>query len=70
MNMPATMTKVKIEIDRTRCKECSLCVDFCNRGVLALENGFPVVVQLDRCNVCEICELMCPDFAINIVEEA
>lgn len=67
--MPATTTQVKIEIDLARCKECRLCVDFCNRGVLAMGDVFPVVVQIDRCNVCEICELMCPDYAINIIVE-
>lgn len=58
-----------ITIDRVRCKGCSICVEFCPRGVLEMAGAYPRVIALDRCTLCQMCDALCPDFAI-IVREA
>jgi 2-oxoglutarate ferredoxin oxidoreductase subunit delta len=54
-----------------RCKGCAFCVEFCPREVLAMSDAFnakgyhyPEVVQPDNCVDCDLCEVICPDFAI------
>ena len=53
------------------CKGCGLCVDFCPRGVLQLStetnakgHNYPVVVKEGECANCQLCYLICSDFAI------
>ncbi|HNX19682.1 MAG TPA: 4Fe-4S binding protein [Acidobacteriota bacterium] len=48
------------------CKGCGLCVDYCPRGVIKMENGVPAVVEAEKCTRCLQCEAICPDFAIEI----
>jgi 2-oxoglutarate ferredoxin oxidoreductase subunit delta len=62
-------------IIRARCKGCELCVRYCPRDVLALsdrtnEKGyhFPRAVQPEQCVACRLCELMCPEFCIYVLE--
>ena len=55
-----------IEIDLERCKGCAICVEFCPKDVLALENGVAIVVNIDACNRCQFCDHRCPDFAITV----
>jgi 2-oxoglutarate ferredoxin oxidoreductase subunit delta len=70
--MPESKTRkfsVKIEIHEAWCKGCDLCVAFCPKDVLALERGVAVVKDLEQCTACNICELLCPDFAIKVLKE-
>ncbi len=40
---------------------------FCPAGVLEQdESGIPYVKDPERCTGCQLCELRCPDFAINL----
>ena len=49
------------------CKGCRLCVEFCPRGVLALnDDDHPVVVHPERCTACHWCDTHCPDLAIVV----
>ena len=66
----------EIRIIRARCKGCGLCAHSCPREVLEIselmnEKGYyiPEAVQSDRCTACRLCELLCPEFSIYIVEE-
>lgn len=52
-------------LESHRCKGCELCVESCPRQVLALnERDKVVIVKLEDCIFCGLCELRCPDFAI------
>ena len=55
-----------IDIDLRKCTGCGICVEFCSHGVLALVAGHVEVVGLDKCTVCRLCELRCPEPAILV----
>jgi 2-oxoglutarate ferredoxin oxidoreductase subunit delta len=57
----------RIDIDTEKCTGCAICVEFCTRGVLALEDGHAAVINLDRCTECRLCELRCPEPAILVI---
>jgi 2-oxoglutarate ferredoxin oxidoreductase subunit delta len=66
----------RLAIDIELCKGCAFCVEFCPTGALELSSEFnrkgyhpPVVIE-DDCVYCEVCELVCPEFAIYCVDEA
>jgi 2-oxoglutarate ferredoxin oxidoreductase subunit delta len=68
---------MKLKVDETLCKGCSLCINFCPRHALSLSTKLnkrgiypPVLSAPERCNQCGYCELICPDFAIVVVKEA
>ena len=55
-----------IEINRDWCKGCGICVAFCPKDVLALdEEEKAVIKEQEKCNYCGLCELRCPDIAIE-----
>jgi 2-oxoglutarate ferredoxin oxidoreductase subunit delta len=57
----------KIDIFKAWCKGCGICVAFCPREVLAIdEEGYPFVKDLGACTGCGWCEIRCPDFAITV----
>ncbi len=59
--------KHTIEVYKSWCKRCGICVAFCPTGVLAQdESGLPYAQDPERCTGCQLCELRCPDFAINV----
>jgi 2-oxoglutarate ferredoxin oxidoreductase subunit delta len=70
------MGKVKgaIVVDTDRCKGCTLCVDTCPQGVIALaerrvnRHGYPYVepVNIDKCTGCTSCAVICPDGCITV----
>jgi 2-oxoglutarate ferredoxin oxidoreductase subunit delta len=69
----ATKKKPKLKrhvIYREWCKGCGICVEFCPKNVLALdENEKAVVVRQEDCICCRMCEYRCPDLAIEIETE-
>ncbi|MGC8874088.1 MAG: 4Fe-4S dicluster domain-containing protein [Chloroflexia bacterium] len=49
------------------CKGCGICVAFCPQHVFALgEDGRAEVVNPEACTNCQICDRLCPDFAITL----
>ena len=68
------MPKVRILVKF--CKGCGLCVDVCPKGCLGMSNTLgesgimPAVVKDDsKCIACLDCATICPDAAIEILEE-
>ena len=49
------------------CKSCGICVAFCPKEVLAMDENRRVFAKApEKCIACHMCELRCPDFAINV----
>lgn len=67
------MAKPKLKehvINRDWCKGCGICVRFCPKNVLELDEAEKVIAARPKdCICCELCELRCPDFAIEIDTE-
>ena len=52
------------------CKGCGICVALCPKKVLALDKKDKVtVVRAEDCICCKLCELRCPDIAIEVESE-
>jgi 2-oxoglutarate ferredoxin oxidoreductase subunit delta len=62
-------TEKHIEINRELCKGCGICVAFCPKKILELdEHEKAKVINPDECQYCGLCELRCPDLAIEIIK--
>jgi 2-oxoglutarate ferredoxin oxidoreductase subunit delta len=60
-----------VTIIADRCKGCGFCVEYCPKDVLVMSKEFnkkgyhpPEVVKSGECVNCNLCEMICPDFAI------
>jgi 2-oxoglutarate ferredoxin oxidoreductase subunit delta len=67
------MRKQKLKehiINREWCKGCGICVHFCPKNVLELDEEEKVFAdQKENCICCRLCEFRCPDLAIEVVCE-
>lgn len=78
--VPLDLNEVKVpqgepKIIVQRCKGCSFCVEYCPRDVLELSKEFnrkgyhyPEVIEDGECVSCNLCEMICPEFAIFCIE--
>jgi len=65
----------EIIIDEQFCKGCNLCLAVCPRKVFSGSNkrsragySIPQATDAEKCSVCFLCEMTCPDLAITVVE--
>lgn len=61
----------EVVIITDRCKGCGFCVEYCPRDVLMLSRAYnrkgyhpPTVQKPGECLNCNLCEMICPEFAI------
>jgi len=52
-------------VDPSLCDGCSLCVQVCPTGALAIEDGRAVVARPEACQYSGLCEMTCPWRAIQ-----
>jgi 2-oxoglutarate ferredoxin oxidoreductase subunit delta len=57
----------KITVIPRYCKGCEICVKLCPKSVLEIKEFKVHVVRIQDCNACMLCEIRCPDFAIEVV---
>lgn len=59
--------QIEVKIHQQWCKGCSICVAFCPKKVLGLDENLKVqMLHSENCIKCGQCELRCPDFAIYL----
>lgn len=57
-----------VRIERSWCKGCNICVAVCPEGCLALDKAdIAVFIHPERCTACSLCNLYCPDLAIDVL---
>ena len=60
----------QIAINREWCKGCGICIHFCPTKVLELDDDDKSrAARPEECICCLMCELRCPDLAIEIHTE-
>ena len=71
------LRNVDIVIIEERCKGCSYCIEFCPKKVFEestkvnqIGNHPPRVKDSSLCVGCGVCEDICPDFAVFLVDKA
>ena len=61
---------VQIVINQKWCKKCGICISFCPKGVFVADDlGNPIATKPEECIQCMLCEIRCPDFAIEVEEK-
>lgn len=67
----------KITVDSERCKGCNICIEFCPKKVFVKSEKYskkgvrvPDPVNVENCTVCRLCELLCPDMALDVDDES
>ncbi|MCT4565213.1 MAG: 4Fe-4S binding protein [Maledivibacter sp.] len=59
-----SQNNTKLIVKKEFCKGCRICVEFCPKNVLTIENGKVKIADIEKCIKCGLCELRCPDYAI------
>ncbi|MBW6462878.1 MAG: indolepyruvate ferredoxin oxidoreductase subunit alpha [Dethiobacteria bacterium] len=55
-------------INQDWCKGCGICIAFCPREALFLDEKGKAEKNNEKCTCCGICETFCPDFALTVVK--
>ncbi len=62
-------TGVKPTVDLTRCIDCLLCWVYCPDSAVMLDGTAFAGFDYDVCKGCELCAEVCPQGAIEMVQE-
>jgi len=61
----------QVALDLELCKVCGICIELCPEDVFDRDKqGYPVVARAEDCTSCLLCEIHCPDFAIEVQRRA
>ncbi|MDR3564088.1 MAG: 4Fe-4S binding protein [Negativicutes bacterium] len=61
------MGKYVFKIRPNWCKSCGVCIAYCPKKVLGFDDAGKIsVIDPEACIGCRMCELRCPDFAIDV----
>lgn len=56
-----------IHVNEKFCKQCGICAELCPKQVLEQKyGGYPVAAHPEACIGCKLCQMRCPDFAIEV----
>ncbi len=67
MEKKSKKKKKEVKINREWCKGCEICVAFCPKEVLEMDDdGKALWAHPENCISCGLCELRCPDIAIEL----
>ena len=65
-----------IEVKDDWCKGCNICIDRCPVNALEESDKLnrrgirpPKLKEINECNNCRYCELICPDLAISVIPD-
>jgi 2-oxoglutarate ferredoxin oxidoreductase subunit delta len=66
----------RVIINKERCKGCNYCTEFCPRKSLKMSQEISpkgyLLASVDdpaKCLNCGLCEIICPDFAIRLIDK-
>jgi NAD-dependent dihydropyrimidine dehydrogenase PreA subunit len=63
----------QVNVDQEKCTGCGDCVDSCPVAVFELQEvegeTKSVPVNVDDCILCRVCEIQCPEQAIEVIED-
>ena len=61
------MNTSPVQLDLELCKACGICIELCPEKVFDRDKlGYPVLSRPEECSQCLLCEVHCPDFAIEV----
>ncbi|MCX6362633.1 MAG: ferredoxin family protein [Actinobacteria bacterium] len=61
----------QVALDLELCKVCGICIELCPEDVFDRDKlGYPIVARAEDCTSCLLCEIHCPDFAIEVQRRA
>lgn len=61
--------RFQVTVSEKNCKQCGICSYFCPKKVLSQTVGHcPTVEAPEMCIDCKLCQMRCPDFAIEVEE--
>jgi len=55
-----------IELDRTKCSGCRMCLKVCPHPVFGFEDGKALLLDSDLCMECGACVKNCPESALSV----
>ena len=65
-----------VKITDLLCKGCGYCIKFCPKNILEMGRErnsrghfYPFMTDSEKCISCAICATMCPDGAIELIDE-